>query len=371
MFENSQCKEVVYLIGAGATQGCVDYVGSARKLLMNSLTPKLSEEIRSQQTPTSLQDNRLVDLLNSVFSEETNIEHVITFLDESTSIHHRDFADSLRKVFEKVLRQELNSVKDENPDDFCKLYKALLHMHEIQGVQEELKAILTINYDDLIENAVNQIHTNPIDYGVKISETVPENQGLRLLKLHGSFNWGDKWPITEDSEDAALWIPPGIFKNKDRYPFNVLWGLAREVLDCDLLRIIGCRLSSSDWDLISLLFTTRHSNARRRPYMIEVIDSPIHAEKLKNEYPYLDIRSILEIEEYQIGNQYVGDLLFEAPQAYNSLTPEQQKRVMDTSKSDKNWFRIWLIYMAEAMYSDPNIDPSEIESGVFGELLGV
>jgi hypothetical protein len=55
-----------------------------------------------------------------------------------------------------------------------------------------------------------------------------------------------------------LWIPPSIEKVKDRYPFNLLWGKAFELLlNCDVLRIVGCNLSQNDWGLISLLFNTQ------------------------------------------------------------------------------------------------------------------
>ncbi len=67
--------------------------------------------------------------------------------------------------------------------------------------------------------------------------------------------------------------------------------MARDVLDCDVLRVIGCRLGSNDWDLISLIFSTHHANRDARPaYDIEIIDAPQHALQLQKAYPYLKAR---------------------------------------------------------------------------------
>ena len=86
-----------------------------------------------------------------------------------------------------------------------------------------------------------------------------------LIKLHGSFNWKRGFrSIIVDEEQAKtveqeemLWIPPSIEKERDAYPFNLLWGKAFQLLDCDVLRIIGCKLSQNDWGLISLLYNTQ------------------------------------------------------------------------------------------------------------------
>ena len=142
-------------------------------------------------------------------------------------------------------------------------------------------------------------------------------------------------------------IPPGIQKAKERYPFNVLWGLARELLDCEILRVVGCKLGPNDWDLISLIFATRLTTSRNRPYTIEVINSPLHAEDLKKTFPYLDVRSILEVE--YIVEQLVSDYLGGSPRPYVTLAPEEKELAMDVAGRGKNWFRVWLKQQAEAL----------------------
>ena len=369
MSANSPQTSVVYLIGAGASHACVKFVGSLRGILMKHLNPLLAKAVHEIATTDQNFDKTLLSLVNAVIDEQTNFEHVITFLDESPSALHRDFADCLRDVFEKVLRQQLDSIQKEVGAKRLTLYSALLQMHKVTGFPEDLKAILTLNYDEYIEEAVKRTYGDSVDYGLHVEGQSRSADKLMLLKLHGSFGWADKWPVSTRHDSSTLWIPPGIQKRKERYPFNVVWGRAREVLDCDKLRIIGCGLSGTDWDLISLLFTTRHTNSKGRTYTVEVIDSPAHAFRLQEEYPYLDIRSILEVEEFGVGEQFVGEYLQCAPQKFRSLSAEAQCRILSVIPDEENWFRLWLGQMVEALAAEPTIDSHEIEEGELGALL--
>ena len=371
MSAGSKRPSVVYLIGAGASHACVDYVGSGRGILMRDLNPLLAGRVRQLSTEDGRKDETTLSLVNAVIGEDTDFEHVITFLDESPSARHREFANDLRQVFEDVLREQLKSIEAEVGMDRLKLYSALLDMHNVNGLPEALQAILTINYDEYIEEAAKTTYGGAIDYGVHVEGERGVGGKFVLLKLHGSFGWADKWPISPFDDSSTLCIPPGIQKRKERYPFNVVWGRAREALDCGKLRIIGCRLSPSDWDLVSLLFTTRHNNTNGRPYTIELIDSPIHAISLQKQYPYLNIRSILEIEDYDIGAQIVGEYLQSDPQPYRTLSPNIQRRLLETIPSDQNWFRIWLVQMAEALSAAPTINSIETPTGSFEALLDI
>ena len=369
MSAESNRLSVVYLIGAGASHACVDYVGSGRGILMRHLNPLLAERVRELASAGESSDQAILSLVNAIIDDDTDFEHVITFLDESPSARHRAFANELRDVFEKVLRDQLKSIDAEVGADRLKLYSALLDMHNVNGFPEGLQAILTINYDEYIEEAVKKTCGRSIDYGIHVEGQRRAADSFVLLKLHGSLGWSDKWPIRPFDGASTLWIPPGIQKRKERYPFNVVWGRAREVLDCDILRIIGCRLSPSDWDLISLLFTTRHARTTGRTYTVEVIDSPAHAIELQRQYPYLDIRSILEIEEYGVGEQIVGEYLQSGPQRFRSLSSEIQERVLDAIPDEDNWFRLWLVQMAEALSVAPTIGSITTPTGSFGALL--
>lgn len=369
MVENSGQKSVVYLIGAGASHACVEFVGCARGILMRHLNPLLAKAVRELVTADGEIDSTIVSLVNAVVDENTDFEHVITFLEESPSALHRNFANKLKNVFERVLRRELETIQMEVGADRLKLYSALLDMYKVNGFTENLKGILTINYDNYIEEAIQNTFGNTADFGVQVEGHAGTDESLVLLKLHGSLEWSDRWPIHNFDGSSTLWIPPGIQKSKERYPFNVVWGRAREVLDCNVLRIVGCRLSGSDWDLISLLFTTRHTNASRGGYTIEVIDSPFHAINLQKQYPYLEIKSILEIDDYELGNQIVGEFLRSEPQEFASMDVEEQKRVLDAVPSEENWFRLWLVQMAEALSVEPTISTILTDTGEFNDLL--
>ena len=294
-------------------------------------------------------------------------------MDESPSAVHRQFAEELRYVFAKVLKQELSEIKRDLGDERFALYSALLEMYLIEGCPEELCGMLSINYDEYVEEAAKSIYGKPVDYGVVVRDSDRPKSPITLLKLHGSFNWKDIWPIESSKRGSAtpLWIPPGIQKAKERYPFSVLWGLAREMLNCDLLRVIGCRLSGNDWDLISLLFATRYhtQSGTDKPYTVEIIDSPKRAFELKRQYPYLQVKSIYEIEDLGVGEQFVSELVGGPPRCFEELNDDEKKRAANLNYDGKNWFRMWLKQMAEAFVRELDIVSVSTENGQFEKIL--
>jgi len=322
---------------------------------------KLVDEPGNAYTSVYALVNELLD------AEGTDLEHIITFLDESPSAVSRRFADDLRRLFYDVLSRRLSAVESEIADSRFGLYSMLFDMYNTLDFPEQLSGVLTLNYDDYIEAAISSIYSiaEPVDFGITFHQRWTTRR-ITLLKLHGSFTWKDSWPIERMADgDSAhpLWIPPGIQKAKDRYPFNVLWERAREMLQCDLLRVVGCRLGPNDWDLLSLLFTTRHaSDLDALPYVVEVIDSPGRAEELKRRYPFLDVRSILDITDFDIGRQLVGELTGGAPRPTKDLTTDQFTQLCDIRR---NWFRVWLEQMAEALYTTNGPDSLDTDSGIF------
>ena len=338
---------VVYLVGAGASHACVERVGSPHGILMRDLTVALSLKLQELIASNYSGDDSLANLVNSFIDETTDFEQIITFLDDAPSLRHRQFADEMRRVFEEVLRDKLGRIREETQEDPIGLYKVLVDMYNIDHFPEHLEGIITTNYDEYIEQAIEEVNDSAVDFGIRVEPSPQEPHGLRVLKLHGSFGWQDTWPISRGYEEfATLWIPPGIQKSKQAYPFNVLWGLAREMLSCDVLRVIGCRLSSNDWDLISLLFAMRHVNLTHRP-QIEVIDSPIHVERLKETYPYLEVVSMLEVEP--IGSQLVTEFIGGQPRRFAELKKEERQHLLESAGCNRNWFDLWLRQKVESM----------------------
>lgn len=348
---NDEDSRVVYLLGAGASHGSVKAVGSDHGILMSDLNPELASEAGDLVTGEEYsQHEELLDLVNDIVTEDIDPEHIITFLDQSPSAIHQSFAEDLKTIFEGVLKERLTAIDEELDDPPTHLYEALLDMHEQTGFDEELAGIISINYDRYVERAIEAFPKHSVDFGVRVQGNEKGEDAIQLLKLHGSFGWTESWPISADDSESTLWIPPGIQKARDRYPFNVLWGRAREMLDCDVLRIIGCGLSPNDWDLISLLFNTRLSNSRDQSYPIEVIDSPSSAQNLSREFPYLDIRSVLEIDG--IGPNLVSEFLGGDPRPFNSLSPREKDELLQKTDGSHNWFKIWLTQKAEAMIQE-------------------
>ena len=318
---------------------------------MRHLGGPLSAKLRKLINNGFSEDDTLKNLVNSVIDETTDFEHVITFLDDAPSLLHRQFADEMRKAFEDVLRDKLNRICKETQENPIELYKVLLDIYNIEQCPENIQGIITTNYDEYIEEAIEQVGNYSVDFGIRVEPSSQQfKRRLRLLKLHGSFGWKHTWPISRGHDrDITLWIPPGIQKAKQAYPFNVLWGLAREMLSCDVLRVIGCHLGANDWDLISLLFTMRHVDSLNRPH-IEVIDAPLHVEQLKKSYPYLEVMSMLEIES--IGRQLVAEFTGGTSKRFEDFTEDEQQHILSSAGYERNWFELWLKQKVESFYTE-------------------
>lgn len=365
---------VSYLIGAGGSHACVKSLGCPHGILMSDLAPDLVARTK-ELVDSSDKYSSLRDIVNEIFEPNTDFEHLITFFDQSPSSLHRAFADGLRCVFENVLIKRLKLIEKDLGEGRGNLYAALFDMYNIEGIGESLHGVMTLNYDDYIEMAAAEIFGScPVD--LSFGTASKDSNHSWLVKLHGSFGWEDTWPIrrrTLDSNSRPLWIPPGIRKTKDRYPFNLLWGLARDLLNCDVLRVIGCNLGPSDWDLISLLFGTRVAQHNRDiPYAIEIIDSPVQAFRLKTNYPYLSVRSLFEIDTLEVGRNLVGEYLGTDPQSYETLTKSETNRLMNIVKQgDSNWFRQWLVQMGERLQATLGEESTITDKGAFRDYLGI
>ena len=53
------------------------------------------------------------------------------------------------------------------------------------------------------------------------------------------------------------------------------------------------------------------------------------------------------------------------------MDANEQQRVLRSLPSEENWFRLWLVQMAEALSAEPTIDTIETDTGEFNELLSV
>lgn len=316
---------------------------------MDDLRTPLSIRTRDLVQAKYAQHAGLLRLANAVSDDNTDFEHIITFLDDSPSPLYRHFAAELRSTFEDVLRERLETIEAELKRKPVELYAAAFDVHNLPYINQTLGGVLTTNYDLYIELALEKAGFIPIDFGFQLGAEQATG-AVRLLKLHGSFNWKATSPPTlveEGATDqATLWIPPGIEKAKAAYPFGVLWDLAREVLNCDVLRIVGCRLDGNDWDLISLIFNAIHARTEPGSCRVEIIDSPRQAQKVKRRLPYLGPRSIFELDN--IGEHIVGEAMEDGvPRKFLELSEGQQQDLIASEGLGPNWFDVWLRHQAE------------------------
>jgi hypothetical protein len=329
----------VYLFGAGATHACAAAEGAGTGLLTRDLNRPIADAVRDLfECDPYRGDAYLSQLVTEAVSENTDYEQLITFLDQSFSPRHKRLATDLRSIFERVLRAQLKLVEDELGHAPLTLYRSLLDMYNVRALPETLGGIITLNYDDYLERAVTEVFAAPPSTGLTTKDRGNHSE-LSVLKLHGSFDWGDTFPIERGVSTYCGWIPPGIVKGKSYYPFNLLWGRAREILDCDVLRVVGCRLGGSDWDLISLLFSSMYTRDGVAPFDIEVIDSPRQGSELARAYPYLNIRSMFDVEP--IGSLLVAELFGHQAQLLRDLDHATRNSVLN-EEWRHNWFAEWL-----------------------------
>jgi len=336
--------KVVYLFGAGASQGEVSLYGSPTRILMQDIVDGISSRIARERIEALLEVN------NELTIEGIDVEHLITLYESSGTQKHSLIAKELRRLFREEILARISSLGGSFSPI---LFASLIEMHLIPDFDEELVAILTINYEDLIEHAMHLVKGG-INYLMKIINRHPtynvEETSIPILKLHGSFNWKNEYPIVLagaiESEDDVLWIPPGVVKRREYYPFSLIWGRAKELLECDILRVIGCSLSRNDWELISLLYTTQKLRTDGRSYRMELIDSPVTCERIKEDYKYLKIQTILDIP-------VVRDYLireFFPHYAGKPVTEEILNELRQGITSDRyNIFAIWLRAMGEKL----------------------
>lgn len=356
-------RRIVYLLGAGATQGAAQFAGSTAKLVMPGLIGRLLDRTNDVYVEDFADHAGLKHLVNDVVGDDTDFEHLLTFLEDTPSRRYQEFAQRLKTVFSTVLRRALEDVQTELGEHHSALYAVLLDMHEVADSDECLAGFLTLNYDSFLEHAIEHRLGRAVDYGVQTNVRTknPSRHDARepipVLKLHGSFSWRPTWPLAVAKEiDAGLWIPPGIRKAKGDYPFNAIWGAARELLDCDVVRIIGCNLGPNDWDLVSLLFTTMHGRESARPYEIQVIGWPQSAARISKTFPYLTVRSLLEIPD--IGAQFIAEVLGSGPTEFADLDETEQERAIEAAgRKIINPFQHWLRLKGELMHRDlPSIN---------------
>jgi hypothetical protein len=347
-------KKIVYIVGAGATQAEATHAGHQVNLLMknNDLGVGISEGTLNKAKKGK---KRIREIL--AIEEETDIEKLITLLAATGTIQNIEYAEILKRNYYQEIIERINDVGIlYNPE----LAIALLQMHtnkKFSGI-ENLLAIISLNHDNLFQEASQTVHSC-INLGFYFfsTEFKPGNytQAPFLLQLHGSFSWRRHKQIhivkikpKSEYDPNMTWIPPSILKETKDYPFNKLTGLAYELLvDCDILRIVGCSLSQNDWNLISLIFSAQNAQyiESKVCFKIELIMDIENFDNFKKEISYL--RNIIPISQLDDGD-------------FSSYKTKKEERVRPSELD--NPFEFWLKTKVNFHISEGQFDRGSIEN---------
>jgi hypothetical protein len=305
MPKRTKSKNVVYLFGAGATQAELNYQSYDVNLLMRDNSDTGLPGVCSRIMKAVRLDKQLSWLYKATKSaSQIDIEQLISLLEELNLERYRKATEKLRILYYKDI---LGNLKRTGVINKPKLSMSLFELHENEQHKEieELKGIICLNHDYLLEAACSKVHKG-INLGVGFTSDIFQyNKNAPLIiKLYGSFNWrsGKRIQIIKAKltkpHHGLLWLPPTIAKETKSYPFNKLLGIAYELLmlECDVLRVIGCSLNQNDWKVISLLFKTQCIRGDGC-FDIELIQSRESGEDTKERLGYLrNVKTIAELE---------------------------------------------------------------------------
>ncbi|OGN89325.1 MAG: hypothetical protein A2158_01320 [Chloroflexi bacterium RBG_13_46_14] len=359
-------KKVVYLLGAGASHAVIMHRDRANEGI---LMPDIAEDVLLECE--SHYDISLRDLCNIPWEDEikkyknVDIESIITLYETSGTLIDKLRTNILRNLFRKALITRLkNGLRGGNGSPT--MLSAFFEMHLLPDFKEELSAVLTLNYDNLVEKAMFENYGSlniPFEAIPQNGQNVGDTRVPVLCKLHGSFHWENTNPVrindnlliidddggdNNDIEDRILWVPPGVIKRNDHYPFNAIWGAARYYLKCDILRIVGCSLNKNDWGILSLLHTTNRLRQDNQQYEIQLIDYWEQYKEINNSFPYLQIHSIFEDEEF---------MTYITAEYSNEWRAKEKDNDSDKIKAwlvpPENVFELWLKSKAYSLISTP------------------
>jgi SIR2-like domain len=310
-------KKTVYLFGAGATHAEVqniepDLINEKRGLLIKDVSSRVIEKARSENK--YLKDVAMV----SGTGGSLNIELLISLI-ENSKIHGWEYKTRRLKF---LVQRDIEKVLVKSRTQRFYLHNALLELHRHPATQakEELVALISLNYDNVLDHAYKENYGRP-HYCFSLGDNAPQDGTMPLLKLHGSFNW--KGQTIRGRRRTIEIIPLGSTKNYLHAPYGFIWNRALETLiECDTLRVIGCSLSPNDAHLIDLLFKAHLE--RGTAFDIEIISSDESGRGIRGNYGFFPrIRTLLELEEH--------------------LVPEADP---------PNPFKTWLKYKSLAMLGD-------------------
>jgi hypothetical protein len=312
--------KIVYLFGAGATHAELqnvepDMVEEGLGLLVSDVSSRVMA--RARRDPDYLSGVRAI----SGAKGSLNIELLISLI-ENSKIH--DWENKTRRL-KALVQEDIEEILTASRTRRFYLHKALfeLHNHSATQKREELAGLISLNYDGVLDSAYRHYH-GPPRYCWSLGPGAAADEGIPLLKLHGSFDWKNK--VIRGRRRTVEIIPLGSAKSYFHPPYGCIWNQALETLiDCDTLRVVGCSLSQNDFHLIDLLFKAHLE--RGREFDIEIIAREGVGTGIRSNYRFFpSLRTLTEIRD--------------------NLIPEAEP---------ENPFKTWLKYKSVALLGEEEI----------------
>ena len=270
-------KKIVYLFGAGATHAEILTQGDSSDGGFLENNGLLISNVSSRVMRNARRDNRFRKNVELVTSTEgsLNIELLISLFETN------QIPDSSYKInyLKRLIKTDIESKLSKTRRKKFYLQRSLFELHSRTERSEELLGIISLNYDDILDDAYESVLCQKPNYCF----TNTKGNNIPLLKLHGSF--GLKKVKNYEKRREIPIMPLGINKNYLIPPFNFIWGRAFEIMvTCDILRIVGCSLNPNDIGLIDLLFKAHLE--RINDLEIQVIDFTSVGDEIKNRYGF-------------------------------------------------------------------------------------
>jgi hypothetical protein len=317
-------QKIVYLFGAGATHAEIanlepnaleDTFLRERGLLIGHVSRRVIGIAQSKAE--YLADIQMISGSNA----PQNIELLISLIENSRIKE----SESKSRMLKTLVREDIEGILTTSVVEKFYLHRALLELHQHKSVKgkEKLLGLISLNYDSVLDNAYETIYNKQPNYSFVLTNA-ESNKSIPLLKLHGSFDW--KNVTIRGRERSIDIIPLGASKNYLHLPYNFIWSRALEILiQCDVLRVIGCSLSQNDMHLIDLLFKAHIEKGKA--IEIQIINLDSEGERLRSDYGFFpEIKPLTKIER--------------------TLVPETEPL---------NPFKMWLKYKGRSMLKEKEV----------------
>lgn len=267
------------MFGAGATHAELQNVDPD---LDDEKTGLLIRNVSSRVIAEASRDKRYRQDVETVsgIKGSLNIELLISLIENSKVPGWEYKTHVLKTLVEKDIKGILVPARTRR----FYLHKALFQYHQQPSTtaNEKLIGVISLNYDHVADDAYQKV-LGSANYSLSLDAETSRSQNIPLLKLHGSFNW-DNVTIRGRRRRIEI-IPMGSSKSYLHAPYGFIWNRALEVLiECDVLRVVGCSLSQNDAHLVDLLFKAQLE--RRDPFGLQIIDSVTAGDDIRRNYGF-------------------------------------------------------------------------------------